>query len=51
MNERDRRDKERTLSPLRKAGDAIVIDSTSFGVEAVVDRVVNEIKNKMAQIQ
>ena len=51
MNERDRRDQERILSPLRKAEDAIVIDSTSFGVEAVVDRVVNEIKYKMAQIQ
>ncbi len=51
MNERDRRDLERTLSPLRKAEDAIVIDSTSLGVDAVVDRIVNEIKNKMAQIQ
>jgi len=51
MNERDRRDQERTLSPLRKAEDAIVIDSTSFGVDVVVDKIVNEIKNKMAQIQ
>lgn len=51
MNERDRRDQERTLSPLRKAEDAMVIDSTSLGVDAVVDRIVNEIKNKMAQIQ
>jgi cytidylate kinase len=51
MHERDRRDQERTLSPLRKAADAIVIDSTSFGVDVVVDRIVNEVKNKMAQIQ
>ena len=51
MNERDRRDQKRTLSPLRKAEDAMVIDSTSLGVDAVVDRIVNEIKNKMAQIQ
>jgi len=51
MNERDRRDQERTLSPLRKAEDAMVIDSTSLGVDAVVERIVNEIKNKMAQIQ
>ncbi len=51
MHERDRRDQERTLSPLRKAEDAMVIDSTSFGVDTVVDRIVNEIKNKMAKIQ
>jgi len=51
MHERDRRDQERTLSPLRKAVDAIVIDSTSFGVDVVVNRIVNEVKNKMAQIQ
>ena len=51
MHERDRRDQERTLSPLRKAEDAMVIDSTSFGVDVVVDRIINEVKNKMAQIQ
>ena len=51
MHERDRRDRERTLSPLRKAEDAIVIDSTSFGVDVVVDGIINEVKNKMAQIQ
>jgi len=51
MHERDRRDQERTLSPLRKAEDAFVIDSTSFGVDVVVDRIVSEVKNKMAQIQ
>jgi len=46
MHERDRRDRERTLSPLRKAEDAIVIDSTSFGVDVVVDRIINEVKKK-----
>ncbi len=51
MHERDRRDQERTLSPLRKAEDAIVIDSTSLEVDAVLDRIVNEVKHKMAQIQ
>ncbi len=36
--ERDRRDRERALAPLRAAADAIEIDSTGSGVEAVVER-------------
>ncbi|MFQ5849094.1 MAG: (d)CMP kinase [Candidatus Binatia bacterium] len=50
MVERDRRDKERTVAPLCKAEDAIVIDSTSIGVDAVVRRIMREIKKKMAEI-
>ena len=51
MHERDRRDQERALSPLRKAEGAMVVDSTSLEVDAVLDRIVNEVKHKMAQIQ
>ncbi|NIO06970.1 MAG: (d)CMP kinase [Deltaproteobacteria bacterium] len=51
MHERDRRDKERLLSPLRKAEDAIVVDSTSMGVESVLAKIIKEVKNKMAEIQ
>ncbi len=36
--ERDRRDRERALAPLRPAPDAIEIDSTASGVDAVVER-------------
>ncbi len=36
--ERDRRDRERTLAPLRPADDAIEIDSTGHGVAEVVAR-------------
>ena len=36
--ERDRRDRERALAPLRAAADAIEIDSTGSGVAAVVER-------------
>ncbi len=36
--ERDRRDRERALAPLRPAPDAIEIDSTGCGVDAVVAR-------------
>jgi CMP/dCMP kinase len=36
LTERDRRDRERELAPLRRAGDAIVIDSSGLGVPEVV---------------
>ncbi len=38
MRERDRIDSTRELAPLRAAGDAVVVDSTSMGVEQVVER-------------
>lgn len=37
--ERDRLDRERAVSPLRPADDAIAIDSTGLSVEAVVERI------------
>jgi len=37
--ERDRRDTERSVAPLVPAGDAIVIDSTSLGIEQVTQKV------------
>ncbi|MGH7786094.1 MAG: (d)CMP kinase [Candidatus Binatia bacterium] len=39
IEERDQRDRTRTHSPLTPAADALVIDTTSEGVEAVVARV------------
>jgi cytidylate kinase len=39
IEERDRRDQGRTHSPLRPADDALVVDTTSEPVEAVVARV------------
>ncbi|MFQ5902434.1 MAG: (d)CMP kinase, partial [Candidatus Binatia bacterium] len=51
MEERDRRDKERTVAPLCKAEDAIVIDSTHFGVDGVVERIMQEIQSKMPAMQ
>jgi cytidylate kinase len=35
MEERDRRDSERDLAPLRRADDALLIDSSNTGAEAV----------------
>jgi len=43
--ERDRRDTERAATPLVKAADAIVIDSSHLSVEAVIERVLEIIKS------
>ena len=39
ISERDERDRNRTVAPLRPATDAIQLDSTSLGIENVFDRV------------
>jgi CMP/dCMP kinase len=44
MGERDKRDSERDLAPLRKADDAIAIDSTALDAEALARRVMQEIR-------
>lgn len=36
---RDKQDSEREISPLRKADDAVLIDSTGLSIEAVVERI------------
>jgi cytidylate kinase len=37
LAERDRRDAERAHSPLRPAADAVVLDTTTLALDAVVD--------------
>jgi len=44
MAERDQRDRERNLAPLRKADDAVAIDSSSLDAEALAQRVMQEIR-------
>lgn len=44
MTERDKRDSERDLAPLRKADDALAIDSSSLDAEALAQRVMQEIR-------
>jgi cytidylate kinase len=48
MSERDRRDRERAVAPLRPAGDAVVIDTTGLDIEAVVARVLDVYRRWMA---
>lgn len=39
IRKRDKRDRERSLAPLRPAENAIVIDTTAHGIEAVAEKV------------
>lgn len=39
IRERDERDRNRAVAPLRPADDAVVIDSTSLSIEAVLEKV------------
>jgi CMP/dCMP kinase len=48
MVERDRRDQERALAPLRRAEDAMAIDSTGKTVDQVMEQIMQEIKKKMS---
>lgn len=41
LEERDRRDRERAVSPTVAAADAVVLDSTHLSLDEVVERVVN----------
>jgi cytidylate kinase len=42
IRERDERDRNRAVAPLRPAEDAVVIDSTSLGIEAVLEKVLEQ---------
>lgn len=48
IEDRDRRDSERKLSPLRKADDAVELDTTELGIEEQVARVVVLARKKLA---
>lgn len=48
LRERDRRDQERTVAPLKPAEDAIRIDTDRLTVDQVVERIIFEIKRKKA---
>ncbi len=45
--ERDRRDSQRALSPLKRARDALYIDTTSMTVEQVVGTIVQAVKERL----
>ena len=45
---RDDRDTNRAVAPLRKADDAVEVDSDSLSIEQVVDRLVTEVRRRAA---
>jgi len=47
IKERDHRDRNRAVAPLRPASDAIEIDSTSLTIDEVVDQVLDLVKLKL----
>ena len=47
MEERDKRDSERDLAPLRRAEDALTIDSSALDADAVARQVVAEIQKRL----
>ena len=46
IKQRDLEDKNRTISPLRPADDAINVDTTKFTIEEVIDQVMEKINLK-----
>lgn len=49
IQERDERDRNRAVSPLRPAEDALVLDSTNMSIEQVVEISLEYIKSKLAE--
>jgi len=44
LRERDRRDQERSVAPLKPAEDAVMIDTDRLTIEEVVDRILSELE-------
>ena len=49
LEERDKRDRERAISPLRKAPDAVEVDTTHLTIEGQVERVYELANERMRQ--
>jgi len=48
MTERDKRDRERSVAPLKPAEDAVVVDTTGLDVDTVVARVLEIARSRLA---
>jgi len=46
LKNRDQKDSNRALSPLRQSDDAIIIDTSNLGINKVIDKIVNIVNNK-----
>jgi CMP/dCMP kinase len=47
---RDQRDRERAVSPLRPAEDAVILDTTGMSIDEVCDRVYAECRSRLRQV-
>ena len=47
IKDRDKRDSTRKIAPLKKAKDAIYVDSTNLSIEQVVEKIIQIIENKI----
>ena len=47
IQERDERDRNRPVAPLRPADDALILDSTSMAIDAVVDAILQHVSSKI----
>ena len=45
--ERDQRDMNREISPLKQADDAVLVDSSEMGIDDVVNAILNVYKEKV----
>ncbi len=50
LNERDARDSQRTVSPLKPAEDAFLLDTTDMTLEAVIARVMDLVRTRLPQV-
>jgi len=50
IEERDARDKQRAAAPLKPAKDAVVIDTTGMGIDAVFDQVMVEVNQRFFSV-
>jgi cytidylate kinase len=51
MEERDKRDSERDIAPLRKADDAFVLDSSGLTADGVAEKVLQLIKSESSKLK
>ena len=51
IEERDERDRRRTISPLVAADDAIEIDTTSLGIREVVEKVMILVRERFSEVE
>lgn len=51
MKERDKRDSERDIAPLRKADDALAVDSSGLTVDGVAEKVLQLVKSESSKLK